>query len=219
MRPNIKISRILLIPLALALVLLMGLGQMTKAQEGPQFSEWGRSERLSNPGGALGEPFTAPIYLGIYGAFGGAFQYDQGNTGCGLEFIMRPGAAVKYFDSLYRRNIGVVLQAEYMNVGANRRILSGDFILRRYFGDMRYPKSKVAPFIGLGFGASEITLQPPDGQGIDKYWCGVFEAGQEWSITHKFIVQVKCQYRYYNYHGVNYSNWSMISGVGVPVPW
>ncbi len=200
----------------LAFLLMSSMGM---AKDDPQFSEWGRSERLANPGSSLGEPFTAPIYFGAHVSFGGAFEYDLGNTGYGLEFIMRPGAAVKYLDFLYRKNIGVVLQADYLNVAQNRRILSGDFVLRKYFTDMRYPQGKVAPFIGLGVGASEITLQPPEGNGIDKYWSGVFEVGQEWNLGHKFILYSKFQYRYYNYHDVNYSNWSLAAGAGLPWPW
>lgn len=208
-----------LLQLALVLIIFGSIGQVALAQDDRQFSEWGRSDRLSNPGSTLGEPFASPIYLGGHVAFGGAFNYDQGNTGYGLELIMRPGAAVKYLSFLFRQNIGLVLQADYMNVDSDRRILSGDFILRKYFADMRYPEGKVSPFLGLGFGASEITLQPPDGTGIDKYWCGVVEGGMEWDISHKYVAYVKGQYRYYNYHGMNYSNWSCMVGAGIPLPW
>jgi hypothetical protein len=189
------------------------------AQESPHFSEWGRSDRMSNPGSTLGEPFVAPIYLAAHLAFGGAFQYDQGNTGYGLEFIIRPGSAVKFLDFLYRKNIGVVLQADYMNVDANRRILSGDFILRKYFSNMRYPKGKKSPFVGFGFGGSEILLAPPEGNGIDKYWSWVVEAGQEWTWADKYVVYAKGQYRHYGYHGYDYSNWSVIVGAGITAPW
>jgi len=205
--------------LLLAVVVLFADIPPLCAQEAPEFSEWGKSGRLSRPGSSLGEPFVAPIFFGAHLALGGAFQYDQGNTRYGLEFIIRPGGAVKYFDFLYRRNIGVVLQADYLNVDDTRRILSGDFILRKYYSDMRYPQGKSSLFVGLGLGGSEILLAPPEGSGVDKYWSVVVEGGYEWLFQQKFLVYAKGQYRNYNYHEFNYSNWSVMFGAGIPTPW
>lgn len=189
------------------------------AQEGTKWNEQGHSERMSNPGRTLDEPFTAPIFLGAHLAIGGAAKYDQGNTGYGAEFIIRPGAAGKYLDFLYRHNTGLVFQADYMNIGLERKILSADFILRKYFSDMRGPKTTGSTFVGAGFGASAVYLAPPDGTSLDKYWSGVVEAGQELIFKEKYLLYAKVQYRYYNFHKINYSNWSIMLGAGIPLPW
>ena len=177
------------------------------------------SKRLERPRGTINQPFDAPILLGAYGQIGGGFKFDQGQPGFGALILFRPGRAANFFSFLYDWNASLVLQADYQKVSPDCRILSGDLIIRHYLQDMRDPATEVSPFVGVGFGGSEVTLPPGAGRPHDQYWSWLLELGQEWNYRVKYLLFVKGQFRHYSFGGYNYSTWSLQAGAGLPLPW
>ena len=175
--------------------------------------------RLTPPQSHLGPSADSPIFLGVHGQIGGAFEFESGVPGYGTELIFRPGAAVDFLSFLYNWNAGICMQIDYQMVSENESILSGDFIIRKYLQDMRDSKTKSSAFAGLGMGASKVVL-PPGASGAEyKYWSWLAEAGREWTVKEKYLLWLKAQYRHYDRSGYNYSHWTLQVGAGIPLPW
>ena len=179
--------------------------------------EGATNNRLSMPPSQLGGSPDTPIFLGLYGQAGVAFDYDSGLPGGGLFVLFRPGASVNFLDFLYNWNSGLILQADYLPVSdKDQYLLSADIVFRKYFQDMRKPDAKGSTFVGLGFGASKAQL---NAKSRDKYWSWLAEVGREWTVKQKYVFWVKGQYRHYSHGAINYSNMALQLGMGIPLPW
>ncbi len=175
------------------------------------------NDRLSRPRSHLGASPDSPVFLGLYGQVGSAFEYDAGLPGGGAFILFRPGAAADFFNFLYHWNTGFILQADYLPVADDDRyILSADGVFRKYFQDMREPDASGSTFLGLGIGASKVQLSTSTRQ---KYWSWLAEAGHEWTLRDKYVFWIKAQYRHYSHGGYNYSNLTVQLGAGIPLPW
>lgn len=183
------------------------------ALAGPAGAE---NSRLSLPKTGLGDPYETPIFLAGHGSLGFAGVMDGVQYGGGATFVMRPGTAERFLPFLQDWNTSLVLQAEYHRVNDDQRILSGGMIFRRYLRPMRSPTTERIPFVGLGVGASEVSLALG---GFETGWEFLAEAGQEWSPRSDLLVCWKLQYRDYRYHGRDFSHWAVQAGVGMPWPW
>ena len=177
------------------------------------------NSRLSLPHSHLGSPFQSPIFVTGHVALAAGGVVDGLQTGAGATFLFHPGEADHFLDFLHGWNSSLVLQAEYHHVNADQRILSGDMIIRRYLDEFSVPTPRKATFVGLGIGASEVTLVPPDGSGFETGWEFIAEAGQEWNLRPNFLAYWQLQYRSYEYHGHDFSHWSLKLGAGIPWPW
>ncbi len=175
------------------------------------------NDRLSRPKSHLGPSLDSPIFLGLYGQGGLAFDYDVGVLGGGAFILFRPGSAADFMNFLYNWNTGFIIQADYLPVSdEDQYILSADAVFRKYFQDMRDPAALGSTFVGLGFGASKVQVTANSRQ---KYWSLLAEAGREWTLKEKYVMWVKLQYRHYNHGGYNYSNMTFQVGAGIPLPW
>lgn len=134
-------------------------------------------------------------------------------------FLFHPRESGRFLDFLNGRNAALVLQAEYHRVNSDQRILSGGMIIRRYLREFTMPPPRLAHFVGLGVGVSEVVLAPPYGNGLEKGWEFLAEGGQEWTPRNNFLAYWQLQYRSYRYHGHDFSHWSLKLGVGIPWPW
>jgi len=172
--------------------------------------------RLSLPKSGLGDPYATPIFLAGHGSLGFGGVMDGVQYGGGATFVMRPGTAERFLPLLQDWNTALILQAEYHRVNDAQRILSGGMIFRRYLRPMQGPTTDRNPFLGIGVGASEVSLALG---GFETGWEFLAEAGQEWSPRRSLLAYWKLQYRDYRYHGRDFSHWAVQTGVGVPWPW
>jgi hypothetical protein len=140
--------------------------------------------------------------------------------GIGGEFIFRPASAADFWGFLYDWNTAMVWQADYRPIAEDRRLLAGDFILRRYLANMRDEARGRSLFIGLGIGVAEITFPASEGSPThDTWWSWVVESGIEMSPSDKWVALCKVQWRHYSHNNWNYSGYSVSVGLGIPVPW
>jgi len=175
------------------------------------------NSRLSMPPSQLGGSPDSPIFLGLYGQAGVAFDYDSGLPGGGVFVLFRPGAATHFLDFLYNWNSGLIIQADYLPISDNDQyLLSADVVFRKYFKEMREVDSPGSTFVGFGFGASKAQLNDSSRQ---KGWSWLAEAGREWTVKPKYVFWVKGQYRHYSHGTVDYSNMTLQLGFGIPLPW
>jgi len=180
-------------------------------------SEAATNDRLSKPQSQLGSSLDSPVFLGLYGQIGTAFDYESGLPGGGAFILFRPGSASNFFNFLYNWNTGFIIQADYLPVsGDDQYILSADAVFRKYFQDMRDPDALGSTFFGLGIGASKAQISSSYRQ---KYWSWLAEVGREWTLKEKYVFWIKGQYRHYNHGGFNYSNATIQVGAGIPLPW
>ena len=175
--------------------------------------------RLSMPNSRLHREYEQPVFITGHLGLGGAFQHDQGKLNYGGSFIFRPGSAVNFLDFLYKMNTAMVLQLDVQNIGEDARAFSGDFILRRYFDDRGRDKTEVLPFVGLGLGATDVTLPADEGGGAARYWSFLGEVGQEWFFRPNVVVVARAQYRWFSSGDVFVSTWTVSGAIGIPVPW
>ncbi len=174
------------------------------------------NSRLSLPRSGLGDPYAAPIILAGHGSLGFGGVMDGVQWGGGASFLLRPGTAERYLPILQEWNTALVLQAEYHHVNEDQRILSGGMLFRHYLQPLTTRPGESVPFVGVGVGASEVTLA---GGGFEKGWEFLAEGGQEWSPREDLLVYWKLQYRDYRYHGQDFSHWALQAGIGLPWPW
>ncbi len=176
------------------------------------------NKRLQPPSSFLGPDGKGDIYVGGFLQGGGAFKYDTVHSGYGGQLIFRPSAAADFLPFLYNWNCGGVLQIENQTLGPNMGLLSADGILRRYTDDVRNPENTGSTFVGVGVGATRVD--PPAGyRGSSvKYWSVLLEAGREWQVRREYLLWVRAQYRHYNWAGVDYRNWTLQVGAGMPWP-
>jgi hypothetical protein len=181
----------------------------------------GTAQAASRPRSTIGRPLGAgPIFLVGTLSVGGTKKYDLFRQGCGASFIFRPLAAADFLGMLYDWNAAMVLQAEYRSVARDRRLLSGDFLLRFYVDDMRLHAQGASPFVGLGIGGTEITFPNESGaSGSETWFSMLMEAGYEASPSAGWVITAKAQWRRYRHNDHDYSGWSAQLGVGIPVPW
>lgn len=177
------------------------------------------NSRLSLPNSRLHRPYDAPIFITGHVGIGGGFKYSPGEINYGASFIFRPGSSANFFDFLQKLKSAMVLQLDYQQLTETTRMVSGDLILRRYLNDRGDKETEVLPFIGLGVGASDVTLTAAEGGGSSRYWSGVVEVGQEWFFRPNFVVVARGQYRLYSHGEAQVSTWSVSGAVGIPVPW
>jgi hypothetical protein len=164
-------------------------------------------------------PGRGAVYLLATASLGGTVAHDPLRPGAGAAILFRPQAADHFLRSLYRWNTGLVLQAEYRKVAADRHLLTAEAILRRYTRDMRDNVARDTSFLGIGGGACEGTGPVPGGSASTIWFSLVAEGGYEWSPAPGWILQAKAQYRLFRHHGLDYSGWSFHGGAGVPLPW
>lgn len=203
---SIRRSVVLRMLLVAAGLLAAGTGSAIAASGNP---------RLELPNSGLENPYRTPIFLlGQVGlGFGGVVD---GVRPCGgATFVMRPGNAERFLPVLQEWNTSMVLQAEYQKVNDTQRILSGDLFLRRYLGDVQADEHGPVFFVGPGVGASEVVL--PSGK-MEKGFEWLAEAGQEWRPARNRLLAWKLQYRWYDYHGRDFSHWSLQIAAGLPWP-
>ena len=154
---------------------------------GPSGAQSG-NPRLARPHSHLGSPFQSPVFVTGHVAVGAGGVMESLQNGVGAMFLFRPCEADRFMDFLNGWNSSLVLQAEYHRVNSDQRILSGDMIIRRYIRDFTLTTPSKATFVGVGIGASEVTLVPPDGRGFEIGWEYVFEGGQEWNLRENFLI-------------------------------
>lgn len=175
--------------------------------------------RLAMPDSRLHRSFNAPVFITGHVGLGGGFQHQHGQLDYGASFIFRPGSSVNFLDALHKYNSGLVLRLDYQKLSPRNRIFSGDLIIRHYFGDRGGPQKEVLPFLGAGFGASDVTLLPRDGGGSSRYWSWVVGGGQEWNFRSEWVVVARVQYRHYSFGRAFITTWAATVAVGIPVPW
>ncbi len=189
---------------------------------GPGWLDGPRPARASSrPRSAIGRPLgPGPIFLAGTISVGGTKKYDLFRQGYGATLIFRPLAAADFLGMLYDWNAAMVLQAEYRSVDEERRLLSGDFVLRFYADDMRLHAQGASPFVGLGIGGTEITFPNESGASNSETWFSMLmEAGYEISPGPGWVIAAKGQWRRYRHNGHDFSGWTAQLGVGIPVPW
>lgn len=174
--------------------------------------------RLANPRSHLGEPFEGKIFLAGHIAGGSGFTDHEPRPGWGGALIFRPGSTLNIFDGLFGWNAGMVLQADYLEIAGDGRIMSYDLILRRYFANRGDPKVEVRLFLGVGSGVSEIRHPAGEGGGREDAWSLLFEGGQEWHFKPHFHLFIKGQYRGMINSGRTYGTWTAMAGMGVTLP-
>ena len=113
----------------------------------------------------------------------------------------------------------MVLRLDHQKLTTENRIYSADLILRRYFANRGTAASEVLPFVGVGLGASDLTLPADEGGGNARYWSWSLEAGQEWFFRPDIVVVARFQYRRFSYAEAFVSTWTVSGAVGIPVPW
>ncbi len=199
------------------MVLLIALPGVVSTGVQAQITE--NNPRLSLPSSRLHRDYEQPIFITGHVGLGGAFQYDQGKVNYGTSLIFRPGSAANFLDFLYNMNSAMVLRLDVQNIGDEARVFSGDFILRKYFEDRGREQSQVLPFVGLGIGASDVTLPLDAGGGGARYWSFTGEVGQEWYFRPQLVVVARAQYRWFSSGDVFVSTWTVSGAVGIPVPW
>lgn len=171
--------------------------------------------RLELPGSGLDEPYRTPIFLLGHASLGFGGVVDGARPGGGATFVMRPGNAERFLPRLQGWNTSLVLQAEYHRINPGQRILSGGMFLRRYLGDVAADEHGPILFLGPGVGVSEVELAAG---GFEKGWEWLAEVGQEWRPRRERLVFWQLQYRWYDYHGRDFSHWAVKVGAGLPWP-
>lgn len=204
-----------------ACVVLVAAGVAPAQEEPATQGEERPNSRLELPRSQLNQPYEGPVLVSIYTAIGGGFEVDQSKTepGIGGVLVFRPGAAANFLDFLYDWNTGMVLQIDYQQLSDTDEVLAADGILRRYFSDRGRDGTEVRLFLGAGIGGARFSIPRTGGEEVDKYWCAVAEAGQEWLTRDQWFFFVKAQYRYHLHRHRNYRAISLQAGVGAPWPW
>ena len=164
-------------------------------------------------------PDRGPIFLMGSAAVGGTPGYDTFSPGFGVSILFRPQAAANFLSFLYRWNTGMIMQAEYRPVAAERRLLAADLIFRRYLGNMKDETVGTAYFVGLGIGAAEVTYPVGSRTSSEIWWTYLVEFGSERSPSDHWAFVLKGQWRIYDHHTRDYSSWSVHFGIGIPLPW
>ena len=208
--PRRRPSLLLLVGALLSFLPAVAVAQDTLAETSP---------RLALPPSRLQEPFDAPILVGLFlsaGAGNGEGQ-EPLEPGYGGVIVMRPGS-VNFLEFLYRWNLGLVLQVDYQRLSATDDVLSGDGILRYYFGDRGRDRTAVHFFIGAGIGATNFTVPGTEGEIHDSYFSGLLEIGQDWLVADKWYFGLKGQYRVHLRPHHHYGAWAVQLIVGVPWP-
>lgn len=198
-----------------AAALVLGLVMLV----GAAWAGAGENPRLALPKSDIDRPFRTPVYVCGHAALAAAGVVDGVQPGGGAAFLFRPENANRFLGFLSGWNTSLVLQAEYHKVGDDLRILSGGMIFRRYLKDFSPPAPFSSWFVGAGVGASEVTLAPEDGGGMETGWEYLGEAGQEFNPRENLVVYWQLQYRSYRYHAHDFSHFSVKVGAGVPWPW
>ncbi len=177
------------------------------------------NRRLSMPNSRLHRPYQEPIFITGHLGLGGGLQYSPGQINYGASFIFRPGSSANFLDYLHKFNIAMVLQLDYQKLTAKTRMVSGDFILRRYLQDRGDEDIQILPFVSVGFGATDVSLTASEGGGNSRYWSGLLEVGQEWFFRPNMVFVARGQFRYFSYGEATVTTWSISGSVGFPVPW
>jgi len=178
-----------------------------------------RNQRLALPESRLHREYEGPVFITGHIGLGGAFQYKHGQIDYGASFIFRPASAANFLDILQKTNSGMVLRLDYQSLSPSKRLFSGDFLIRHYFGDRGQGNSEVLPFMGLGIGATDARLPSPSPVGSARYWSWLAEVGQEWYFRPQLVLVMRAQYRYFSYGRAFVTAWAVSAAVGVPVPW
>ena len=116
------------------------------------------SQRLTPPKTNLGPSGNAPIFLGVHGQVGKAFDFETEQIGYGAELVFRPGSAADFLSFLYNWNAGMCWQIDYQKISETMSIFSGDCLVRKYVEDMRDEYVSTSAFFGMGFGASRVSF-------------------------------------------------------------
>ncbi len=164
-------------------------------------------------------PDRGPIFLMGSAAVGGTPGYDTFSPGFGVSILFRPQAAANFLSFLYRWNTGMIMQAEYRPVAAERRLLAADLIFRRYLANMKDETIGTSYFVGLGIGAAEVTYPVASRTSSEIWWTYLVECGSERSPSDHWTFVLKGQWRIYDHHTRDYSSWSVHFGIGIPLPW
>lgn len=175
--------------------------------------------RLALPESRLHRTHDAPIFITGQLGVGGGFQYEHGQVEYGAALIFRPGSAADFLDFLYGLNSAMVLQLDRQQLAPGSRILSGDLIIRHYLSDRGQAGNEVLPFVGIGFGASDLILPVADGGGGARYWSWLVEVGQEWYFRPHIVLVARAQYRHFSQGVAFATTWTVSGGIGLPVPW
>ncbi|MFT5232203.1 MAG: hypothetical protein ACI9UK_000527 [Candidatus Krumholzibacteriia bacterium] len=179
-----------------------------------------RNPRLEPPPSNLHtSSFDAPIFITGHLGFGGSLQYDQFQLNYGGSIIFRPKAAGNFLSFLDRINTGMVLQLDYQHLTSESRILSSDLVFRHYFDDRGDEKTEVLPFLGFGFGASDVRVITEEGNADSRYWSWLIEAGQEWSFKPNVMFVARFQFRNFSYNDVSATTFTISGALGLPLPW
>lgn len=176
---------------------------------------WAENDRLSLPASGLEPPYVTPIFLLGHGSLGFGGAIDGMQPGGGVSFVLRPGNAERFLPVLQGWNTSLVLQAEYHRANDSQHILSGDVLFRRYLGPVDADQHGPVFFVGPGVGASKVELPGGDSE---RGWEWLAEAGQEWRPRRDRLVFWQLQYRWYDYHGHDFSHWAFKVGAGLSWP-
>lgn len=174
--------------------------------------------RLSLPPSHLDEPFESTVFLTGYISYGGGFRDLPGDIGYGGTMVFTPGSPPNIFSAFLGWNATMVVQVDYLEIPDGGSSLSGDLILRHYFGKQDGRKSKLDFFLGLGSGVSQIRLPDPSDVAEDDYWSLMVEAGQDWNFKPGFLFFAKGQYRWMINAGRTYQTWTFMAGLGIALP-
>ena len=189
----------------------------------------------TGPAGAAPEPLSSlsrpdrpsPVFVMGAATFGGALEHDWLREGAAVSLLFRPDAAAEFFGPLHAWNTGLVLQAEWRTVAADRRLFGLAALLRRYARDFRSSRAGASPFVGVGFGGAEAKYPAAAAAdttggvatGRRRWWLVLAEAGWESSPDGAMLFQAKAQWHVWKKGDLDYSGWSFHLGVGVPIPW
>ncbi len=178
-----------------------------------------------SPPSALERPI-GPGAVFVYGSLslGGTSRHDAFQAGYGLGLVFRPHAAADLWRPLFEWNTAIVVEAARRPVASDRRLLSGQLLLRHYGRDWRRAAVGASPFLGAGMGIASATYPRDAGEGdggtaADKWFMPLFEAGWELSPDGASLFMVCARYHVYRHAGLDYTGWSLHLGAGIPAPW
>lgn len=180
-------------------------------------TEYDPASRIQRP------PGQGPTYVVVTGSGGLLADGDQIRPGYSMTVILRPHRAADFNHALYAWNTALVLQIDKQG-GGPARLLSGDFVLRHYFADMRPVSGGRAGFLGFGVGLSHASWQTARSSpsrvetGSADAFTFLVEAGAEWNLDPALVLVGRGQYRLYNRGGHDLSGWSVHVGAGLPFP-
>jgi len=150
--------------------------------------------------------------------YGGDYRRWGPDLGFGGSIIFRPGSSVNLLGSLFRWNLGTILNLDHQELDGGGSWTSVDLLARRYFGNRGSREVPVNLFLGVGTGGALRTLQGAEDAEDEAHWTWLVEAGQEWYFKPTHMIFIKGQYRWFLVDERADGLWSVQFGAGFRWP-